>query len=170
MLRRYSVTVAGQARAVEVEELEGGQWRVVVDGRERRLEVRSPSPGTLSWIEGTQVVQATVDGALPRPTVALRGQVIPVEVADARAAAAAAVVPNRPRAAGPATIKAPIPGRVARVLVKVGDAVIAGRGVAVLEAMKMENEIRAPRDGVVKVISCAEGAAVETGQALVTIE
>jgi biotin carboxyl carrier protein len=169
MLRRYSVTVAGQARAVEVEELDGGRWRVSVEGKPRELEVRA-GQGDLSWFDGTSVVRASIDGALPRPTVTIRGQSIPVEIADARAAAIAGVVKERARAAGPVTVRAPIPGRVARVLVKVGDAVTSGRGILVLEAMKMENEIRAPRDGVVKALGCSEGAAVETGQALVTIE
>jgi biotin carboxyl carrier protein len=167
--RRYSITVAGQARAVELESLENGRWRVVVDGRERTLDVRMGN-GTVSWLEGTAVVQAAVDGALPRPTVTLRRQVIPVEVADARAAEIAAVGKGRAQAAGPATVRAPIPGRVARVLVKAGESVTAGKGLVVLEAMKMENEIKAPRDGVVKSVGCAEGAAVESGQTLVVIE
>jgi biotin carboxyl carrier protein len=169
VLRRYSVTVAGQARTVELEPKEGGQWRVVIDGQERTLDVRSGN-GTVSWIDGTSVVQASIDGALPRPTVTLRRQVIPVEIADARAAALAAAGQGRAPAAGPLTIRAPIPGRVARLLAKPGDAVTAGKGLVVLEAMKMENEIKAPRDGVVKSVGCAEGAAVETGQTLVVLE
>jgi biotin carboxyl carrier protein len=170
MIRRYSVTVAGRARDVEVEELEGGQWRVSVDGRERRLDVRSPAAGTLGWLDGTGVVQASIDGPPSRPTVGLRRQAIPVELVDGRMAALAGVVKGRARAAGPTTVRAPIPGRVVRLLVKVGDAVTAGKGIVVLEAMKMENELRAPRDGTVKELGCAEGAAVESGQALVTIE
>ena len=167
MIRRYSVTVAGEKRAVELEELEAG-WRVVVDGKERRLDVRA-GQGTLSWLDGTTVVQAAVDGSLPKPTVTLRRQVIPVEIADAREAIAA-VVKERSRAAGPTPVRAPIPGRVVRLLVKPGDPVTAGKGMVVLEAMKMENEIRAPRDGVVKSVGCAEGAAVEAGQTLVVVE
>jgi biotin carboxyl carrier protein len=169
VIRRYSVTVAGQARAVELEALEGGRWRVVVDGRERTLDVRA-GEGSFHWLDGTTAVQAAVDGTLPRPTVTLRRQVIPVEIADARAAAIAAVGKGRAQAAGPATVRAPIPGRVARVLVKAGEAVTAGKGLVVLEAMKMENEIRAPRDGVVKSVACTEGTAVEAGQTLVVIE
>lgn len=168
--RRFSVTVAGTAREVEVEELAAGQWRVSVDGRERRLDVRAAGPAAMTWLDGPRVVHASIDGALPRPTVTLRGQAVPVEVADARLAAAASVIRNRPRAAGPLTVRAPIPGRVVRVLVKAGESVTAGRGLAVLEAMKMENELRAPRDGVVKEIACAEGAAVEAGQALVVLD
>jgi biotin carboxyl carrier protein len=58
---------------------------------------------------------------------------------------------------------------VARLLVKAGDEVAAGKGLAVLEAMKMENEIRAPRAGKVAEVRCAEGAAVESGQVLVVL-
>jgi biotin carboxyl carrier protein len=169
VIRRYSVTVAGEKRAVELEDLEGGAWRVVVDGKERRLEVRA-GQGTLGWLDGSTVVQAAVDGALPRPTVTLRRQVIPVEIADAREEALAGVVKDRARGSGPVTVRAPIPGRVVRLGVKVGDAVTAGKGMVVLEAMKMENEIRAPRDGVVKSLGCVEGAAVEAGQTLVVVE
>ena len=63
-----------------------------------------------------------------------------------------------------------MPGRVMRVLVAVGDRVTARQGVVVVEAMKMENELRAPKDGVVKEVLVAPGAAVETGAVLVVIE
>ncbi len=67
-------------------------------------------------------------------------------------------------------IKAPMPGRVMRVLVAVGDRVTARQGVVVVEAMKMENELRTPGDGVVKEVLVAPGAAVETGAVLVVVE
>ena len=63
-----------------------------------------------------------------------------------------------------------MPGKVVKVLVKAGDTVIAGQGVVVVEAMKMENELRAPLGGVVLDISAREGQAVEAGQTLATIE
>ena len=63
-----------------------------------------------------------------------------------------------------------MPGRAVRVLVSVGDHVRARQGVIVVEAMKMENELRAPRDGIVKDVRVAAGAAVEAGAVLVVIE
>jgi biotin carboxyl carrier protein len=63
-----------------------------------------------------------------------------------------------------------MPGRVARVLVAVGDRVAARQGVVVVEAMKMENELRAPRDATVKSVAVAPGAAVESGAVLVVLE
>ena len=67
-------------------------------------------------------------------------------------------------------ITAPIPGRVSRILVETGQAVQSGDGVVVLEAMKMENELRAPRDGVVTGIDVEEGQGVEGGALLASIE
>jgi glutaconyl-CoA/methylmalonyl-CoA decarboxylase subunit gamma len=166
VIRRYAVTVGGQERAVELEELEGGVVRATVDGRERRLTVVSSAGSALTWLDGTRVVHVLLDGALPRLTVSLAGMAVPVEVGDARAAVPVAVS-RAP--AGPVSVRAPIPGRVARVQVKPGDEVPAGGALVVLEAMKMENEIRAPRAGAVSEIRCAEGATVESGQVLVIL-
>jgi biotin carboxyl carrier protein len=63
-----------------------------------------------------------------------------------------------------------MPGRVVRVLVKAGDEVAAKQGVVVVEAMKMENELRSPKAGRVKDVSVAPGTSVDAGRVLVTIE
>ena len=127
------------------------------------------------WIlrhDGQQTV-AAVDGSGAKLTVEIRRPgadplLLAVEVTDARRAKIAA-----PARAGndtaPVTMRSPIPGRVVKLLVKGDDAVTAGQTVIVLEAMKMENELRAPRAGRVSAVRCTEGTAVETGQDLVTI-
>jgi acetyl/propionyl-CoA carboxylase alpha subunit len=71
---------------------------------------------------------------------------------------------------GPAPIKAPMPGLIVRINVKVGDTVEAGQGVVVMEAMKMENELRATSAGTVKSVEVVPGAAVEKGALLVSLE
>jgi biotin carboxyl carrier protein len=71
--------------------------------------------------------------------------------------------------AGPGRVAAPMPGRVARVLVRVGDRVTAQQGLVVVEAMKMENELRSPRAGIVTEIRAAEGALVEANAVLIVI-
>jgi pyruvate carboxylase subunit B len=63
-----------------------------------------------------------------------------------------------------------MPGRVVRVLVAVGDRVTAGQGVVVVEAMKMENDLRTPTDGVVKEILVVPGAAVDSGAVLIVVD
>jgi biotin carboxyl carrier protein len=70
---------------------------------------------------------------------------------------------------GTAVVLAPMPGLVMRVLVTPGEAVLEGQGVAILEAMKMENEIRAPRPGVVKAVHVMAGKAVNQGDALLVV-
>jgi biotin carboxyl carrier protein len=71
---------------------------------------------------------------------------------------------------GRAAIKAPMPGKVLRVLVAVGDEVAAGQGLVVLEAMKMQNEMKAPRAGRVASVGVKEHEAVNAGEVLLTIE
>jgi biotin carboxyl carrier protein len=71
---------------------------------------------------------------------------------------------------GPQRVTAPMPGKVVRVLVAAGDEVKARQGLVVVEAMKMENELRAARDGRVKDVHVAEGALVESGRLLVVVE
>jgi biotin carboxyl carrier protein len=93
--------------------------------------------------------------------------VVAAEVGGARVRPAATVKIGG--ATGPTTMRSPIPGRVVKVLVKVNDPVTAGQTVIVLEAMKMENELRAPRAGRVTTVHCTEGAAVEAGQDLVVL-
>lgn len=173
MLRRYSVSVAGESRAVEIEYLAGNAVRAVVDGREHLLDLRilgSGAPSVVfSWLEGNAGVCALVDGAGPRLTVGLRGWSGPVEIVDARPAALAASL-VRPPVAGPLTVRAPMPGRLAKILVRVGEAVAANGALVVVEAMKMENEIRSTRAGTVRDIRCTEGASIEAGQELVILE
>jgi biotin carboxyl carrier protein len=70
----------------------------------------------------------------------------------------------------PASILAPMPGKVVRILVSVGDIVIAGQGIVVVEAMKMQNELKSPREGRVTAIKASIGASVNGGAVLATIE
>ena len=72
-------------------------------------------------------------------------------------------------AGGSHVVKSPMPGRVVRVLVAVGDRVTARQGVVVVEAMKMENELRAPAAGVVKEVLVVPGAAVDAGAVLIVV-
>jgi biotin carboxyl carrier protein len=86
------------------------------------------------------------------------------------------VDPRRRASAGPASasairdVKAAMPGKVVRVLAAPGETVEAGQGLLILEAMKMQNELRSPRAGVVAAVRVAEGATVSSGQVLVTLE
>jgi biotin carboxyl carrier protein len=113
-------------------------------------------PGVWSVIDGTRVYEVRVVGE----QVLVNGQA--VEVASRKAAACSA--------SGPVHVRATMPGKVVRVLVEVGDAVSAGQGVIVVEAMKMQNELKSPRDGRVMQIAAAPHTTVDAGVVLVTIE
>jgi biotin carboxyl carrier protein len=169
VLRRYSVKIGGSERIVELEDLDG-KVRAVVDGNERLLDARLVEPGVWSLLEGDLQTVARVDGAAPKVTVAIArpGEdplIVSAEVETARSAGLAALAKRADAGGGaPAALRSPMPGRV-----KVGDRVTAGQAAVVVEAMKMENELRATRAGTVQELRCAEGAAVEAGQDLVVI-
>ena len=173
-MARFAVKMEGKERVVELDE--GSRPRV--DGVEVDVDVVAAEKGVWILRRGSEQTVAAVDsaGGTQTPTkltVEIRrpGEdplVLPAEVSDARRASVGAPARGAGDAA-PVTVRSPIPGRVVKLLVKADDAVKAGQTIVVLEAMKMENELRAPRAGRVTAVRCAEGTAVEAGQDLVTI-
>ena len=158
--------LGGRRHALDVRR-QGDQWRVAVDGREVAASV-SQVGDRWSLLVGHRSYEVSIE---PRGNgehvVHVNGHAVPVTFLDAfprRLDPAAAA------ASGPRPVVAPMPGRVVRVLVKPGDAVTARQGVVVVEAMKMENELRAPRDGIVTAVRVSEGASVEANAVLVVIE
>jgi biotin carboxyl carrier protein len=103
-------------------------------------------------------------------TVLVRGEPYHLRIQDERTARLRAAVGKGKAAGGKRTVTSPMPGKVVKHLVKVGDAVEAGQGVIVVEAMKMENELKAPGPGTVREIRAPEGSLVTGGAPLVIIE
>jgi biotin carboxyl carrier protein len=160
--------LAGRVRRVDVER-RGDVWHVVTDGRivEARM---APAGGYWSLLVGPRSYEVGIDASGAGDyLVRIDGVSVPLAVtstgASSRRAADRASDPG-----GAATVTAPMPGRVVRVLVAPGDAVAARQGVVVIEAMKMENELRAPRGGTVRDVLVAEGALVEANAVLVVLE
>ncbi len=143
----------------------------VVDGEAARplsFDVSRQGRCLAARLDDGRSVEAYVERRDGRTTVWLDGSVYELDLVDERAARR-----RRGGAAdlgGPQTVKAPMPGKVVKLLVAVGDRVEVGQGVVVVEAMKMENELRAPAAGVVKALPVAEGTPVESGTALVVLE
>jgi biotin carboxyl carrier protein len=117
-----------------------------------------PAAAQLIVHVGTTQFAATLNGRRRRQDV------------DASGGARSGAHPDAPRALGPERMLAPMPGKVVRILVHKGDAVRARQPLVVVEAMKMENELRAGRDGHVTAIHVQEGASVEAGALVVVIE
>jgi biotin carboxyl carrier protein len=174
MIHKYSVELSGQERDFTVEKLEGNRVRVVIGDRTRVYEaVKVVGNGrATSWSllpeGGGPATLVDVDGAAPDLTVTLDNVSVPMKLQSARAKVAgrAAAAPK----SGPAAVQSPMPGKVVKILIGVGDEVKAGQGVVVVEAMKMENELKTTRDGKIKSIAVKEGQAVEAGQSLVVLE
>ncbi|MDC0666119.1 biotin/lipoyl-containing protein [Nannocystis radixulma] len=113
----------------------------------------------------------TLDDRGLATTAALGGVAFPLDVRTAQAAARdAALAAGRTGGAGGGLVKAPMPGRVVRVLVSAGQSVERGAPLVIVEAMKMENELLAAVAGTVKAVHVGEGVAVDAGQALVELD
>jgi pyruvate carboxylase subunit B len=103
-------------------------------------------------------------------TLWLDGHRFDVEALDERARTIRELSGNAAGPSGPAPLKAPMPGLIVRVNVQAGDSVQAGQGLVVMEAMKMENELRATAAGKVKTVLATPGTAVEKGALLIELE
>ena len=121
---------------------------------------------------GERVVRVVVHerGSKGRYTLDIDGHRYHVEALGERARAIQELAARSSPPAGPAPVVAPMPGLVVRVNVAVGDSVAAGQGVLVMEAMKMENELRASAAAVVKSVRVTVGTAVEKGAILIEME
>jgi biotin carboxyl carrier protein len=166
---KFDVEVAGRQCAVTVERVaETGRFRVVVDDRIHDVEARPTDLGlSLLFDEGGRSVDAA---ATPQNggdwLVQLPHVDVPVVVDRQRHSRGQGAA----GAAGQQRVTAPMPGRVLRVLVTVGDDVAHRQGLVVVEAMKMENELTAPKAGKVIEVAVTEGISVEAGRLLVVIE
>ncbi len=165
-VQEFIVRVGERTHTVRVE----GE-RVVVDGVARTVLV---TPGGRSLVHdadghGQRVV--TLDGQASPGSASVAGVASKVLLQTAQEATlAAAMSSGRAVSAAGSRLKAPMPGRVVRVLVSVGQVVERGTAVVIVEAMKMENEITAPASGTVLHVHASEGAAVDSGQLLVELE
>jgi len=171
MKRELVVTpsIDGRERKVVVEgPLPDGGFRVTLDGIERLVDGRALRPGTWSLIiDGTSTV-VDLDKRRTGTSASVGTSETMLVVEDALHKRLASAAGTRPAAHGE-TIRAPIAGKVVKVLVAVGDQVAAGTAVLVLEAMKMENELIAERGGTVSQITKVAGQAVDTGDLLVEL-
>jgi biotin carboxyl carrier protein len=110
---------------------------------------------------------ADADGGV---VVFVEGMTVPIAVPDRRARVPRASRDGGAVANGPRTIVAPMPGRVVKVLVEPGQTVAARQPVVIIEAMKMENELRAPRAGTIGAVHASEGTSVDAHAVLVVLE
>jgi biotin carboxyl carrier protein len=143
-------------------------WLGTLDGDPIEIDARLIQPGILSLIVQGRSFRCVLDEGPIESAIQTGGQRFLFSVDDPRSLTA-----QRRKAgasSGQQVIKAPMPGRIVRLLVQAGDEVAAHQGVVVIEAMKMQNELKATRAGKVAEIKTEAGATVRAGAILVLIE
>lgn len=164
--------------------------RIEVDGQEYALDIRSENGACKYQLQGEHSASGVASVVQVSPgvfSVLLDGRSIAVHIASssdelevwsASEQHVISVADTRDRSgrhrraatSGPMELRAQMPGKVIKLLVENGTAVQAGQGLIVVEAMKMQNEMKSPKDGIVSRINVAEGATVSAGQPLIVVE
>ena len=168
----YEITVGGHTRLVRVARLGLSAWGDGVrygvqldDGPVRVVDATHPVPDVLSMLVESDAWEAGLVQTDEGFDVEILGIRHEAEVVDPRRKAL-----RLAESGGAAVIKTAMPGRVVRTLVEAGQQVHKGTPVVVVEAMKMENELKAPKDGVVRRVAVSAGQLVESGAVLVELE
>ena len=165
---KYEVHIAGKARIVELHRA-ANRWQITLDGATTDADAIEIAPGIFSILLNGASHEVRV---APNPDGSLTIQDGPhefkAEVADRRAWRGRKH--GAIEAEGRQQIVAPMPGKVIRLLVKPGDKVEAGQGLLVVEAMKMQNEVKSPKTGTVEKLSAREGQPVNAGDILAWID
>lgn len=162
----FDVTVNGRDHRVELEQQDGENWSCRVDGEQVALNVTSAATGVLSLLIAGQSYEVVLNAA--QQQIVVGRDRYAVEIRDPRSWRS-----RRARggsAEGPKKVVAPMPGKVVRVIAAEGAQVEQGAGVVVIEAMKMQNELKSPKKGRVTRLLAVEGAAVNAGDVLAVID
>jgi biotin carboxyl carrier protein len=161
---KLRLTVNGVEKEVEFNAA-AENYRFRIDNTEGAAAVETAYPGVYSILIDGVNYDARVERGPEGIVVAIAGERFEISVHDPRSWSRKSAGGTQ----GVATLTSPMPGKVVRVLVAAGDAVEAGQGVLVVEAMKMQNELKAPRSGHVIALTAREGATVVAGESLATI-
>ena len=167
---RYFVTLGGRERTVDLEPLTGSRFSVSIDGGEaREVDAERLQGSVVNLVIGHHAWDVDFEEDGEALNLLVDEEIVRVEVLDERRKRLKAA-----RGGGAETgrfvLRAPMPGKVVKVLVKAGDAVEEGQGLVIIEAMKMENELRASRAGTVSAVMVQEGQTVEGKAELLAVE
>lgn len=165
---KLEIEIDGRTHRVDIAPAgESGQWSVRLDDQPIQADVQFIRPGVLSLIIEGRSHRVVLDADLADPVLHIGEHRIPWQAEDPRSFRRRR---RHGKAEGPVTLKASMPGRVVRVLVRKGDTVAAHQGIVVVEAMKMQNELQSPKEGRVADLRVAAGDTVKAGEVLAVIE
>ncbi|MBV8052708.1 MAG: hypothetical protein JOZ80_16075 [Acidobacteriaceae bacterium] len=163
----YDVTIDGKSYRLELDRIDG-RWRCCVHGSEVQIDAVLARPDVLSILIGGKAYEIKRERVANDTHLWVGSSRYAVEVRDPRSLRSRRAGASTDQ--GPRRLLASMPGKVVRVLQRENASVEAGQGVLVVEAMKMQNEIKSPKKGVVQKIVADEGAAVNAGDLLAIIE
>ncbi len=164
----YDVVVDGKTHQVELSHGEK-TWRCKIDGQEMELDAVLTARDVLSVLVEGKAYEIKRERSLQGELHMVIGSArYAVDVQDPRSLRTRRAVAGSE--AGPQRVKAPMPGKIVRILVNEQEEVKAGQGIIVMEAMKMQNEMKSPKDGKVQKILTAEGSTVNAGDTLAIVE
>ena len=163
----YDVIVEGKPHRLELEKRDGG-WKCVLDGNMIEVDAVLTRRDVLSILMGGRSYEVKREQTATDLHMWVGSERFGVELRDPRSLRGrrASVAEEH----GPQRLVAPMPGRVVRVLVEEKGRVEVGQGVIVVEAMKMQNEIKSPKNGLVQKILAGAGATVNAGDVLAIVE
>ena len=162
----YEVTIDGKNYRLDLNQVESG-WTCRLNGREIEVDAVLARPNVLSLRIGNKAYEVKCERVASDVRIWVGSRRFAPELRDPRS------FRGRSRAVdehGPRKLTAPMPGKVVRILLPQGSEVEAGTGVLVVEAMKMQNEVKSPKKGTIQKITVAEGAAVNAGDVLAIVE
>lgn len=163
---RYEAEIDGRQVSVDLDERDG-RVSAKIGERAYDLEIARPEENVYLVFDGDQVYETRAwSEGTSALRVQLRDRIFTVNIIDRKHRRATADHSSE----GRQQLVAPMPGKIARVLLKAGDEVATGQGVIVVEAMKMQNEIKSPKTGRVIEIRVAEGVTVTANQVLAVVE
>jgi len=169
MATQYHANLDGQEYELAIEELpDAGSFEINLGGKKINADLRQAGPASYSVIIGNRSFDLDVIRQGEDFVVVSRNGATRLTLEDARRRMMNAR--GGREVSGKAQMRAMMPGRVLSVAVKVGDEVKANQGVLVIEAMKMENELKSPKAGKVVEVKVAAGQTVEKGELLIVIE
>jgi biotin carboxyl carrier protein len=162
----YDVNIDGKNYRLELNRADG-RWECRLDGREIELDAILARRDVLSIIIGGTVYEIKRERTAPDMHLWVGSVRYAVQLRDPRSLRTRA---SADEGKGPRKLLAPMPGKIIRLLVKEEAEVAAGQGIIVVEAMKMQNEIKSPKKGVVRKMIAEEGAHVNAGDVLAVVE
>lgn len=163
---RVEIEIGRRNRAVELTR-DNGRWRALLDGGVMHVDAVEIAPGFYSVLIGGGSLEVRIEPSGVALRVFVRGREYAATVRDPREWRRD--LDSAMGAKGRQQIVTPMPGKIVRILVNVGDAVEAGQGLLVVEAMKMQNEIRSSKSGIVERLPIAEGQTVAAGETVAVV-